>query len=178
MSRPRSQRYYCRECKARSAGMWHRARGLVCVYCHAPFGPAEPLAPKSFRDRGRVIAREDEPATDDRFITSHPGNPLGPGMPLGVTMREDGESHLEAWMRLVREDPCAYCDQPGGTIDHIEPRSLRRRGLHNWTNFAGSCQRCNESKAAKPLLVFLAYRGIMQREPADQRQRHRRRSGR
>lgn len=99
----------------------------------------------------------------DRWLDSDPGHPLGRGYPGGSPLREDGESHRAAWMRLVRSDPCAYCDAPGpaGTLDHVEPRSRHARfpgGAHCWINYTGACARCNTSKADKSLLLFLAAR--------------------
>ena len=99
----------------------------------------------------------------DRWLDSDPGHPLGYGYPGGSPLREDGESHRAAWMRLLRSDPCAYCHRPGpaGTLDHIEPRCRPARapgGAHCWTNYTGACGRCNAAKADRPLLVFLAAR--------------------
>ena len=102
-------------------------------------------------------------AVADRWLDSDPGHPLGPGYPGGSPLREDGETHRAAWMRLLRGDPCAYCGRPGpaGTLDHVEPRCRPARspgGAHCWTNYTGACDRCNALKADKPLLVFLAAR--------------------
>ena len=99
----------------------------------------------------------------DRWLDSDPGHPLGRGYPGGSPLREDGETHRAAWMRLLRGDPCAYCDRPGpgGTVDHVEPRCRPARspgGAHCWTNYTGACARCNTLKADKPLLLFLAAR--------------------
>lgn len=115
------------------------------------------------------------------FLSDHPGHPLGPGMPTGTPLRREvfhqptqiwrGESHLMAWERIVRGDPCAYCGEVihynqgaedfmlgAGTADHIEPKTLPVRGLggaYSWMNLTGACSRCNGSKARKPLLLFM-----------------------
>jgi len=99
----------------------------------------------------------------ERWLASDPGHPLGHGYPTGSPLREDGETHRTAWMRLLRADSCAYCNSPApsGTLDHIEPRARPGRapgGVHCWTNYTGACERCNAAKAATPLLVFLAAR--------------------
>lgn len=89
-----------------------------------------------------------------------PGHPLGRGMPTGETLREDGESHRQAWMRTLRVDPCAYCGVVcvDATVDHVEPRQFPARGLggaHTWLNFTGACAACNWSKSSESLLEFL-----------------------
>lgn len=100
------------------------------------------------------------PAPDDfHFLASHPGNPLGHGMPLGAPLRTDGETHRDAWKRILRSDPCAYCGGLGGTVDHIVPQSAPNGGgyggLHSWINYSGACSACNGSKGAKHLLRWL-----------------------
>ncbi len=84
------------------------------------------------------------------FLRDDAGTPLGPGMPSGAPLRLDtpdgactpdgafstpictggtptgGDRHYDAWLRLLRADPCAYCGGPGGTVDHVEPRSRPR----------------------------------------------------
>jgi hypothetical protein len=97
-----------------------------------------------------------------RFLSDHPGTPLGHGYPLGRTLREDGESHREAWMRILRSDPCGFCgESPAGTLDHIEPRAFPARGLgglHSHLNYSAACEACNSRKAARSLLTFLRVR--------------------
>lgn len=93
------------------------------------------------------------------WMTDHPGYPLGNGMPGGETMRMDGESHSNAWRRILRGDVCAYCDAPdSGTVDHVEPRSRGSVGREHWPNLVGACEPCNRAKAADPLLMFLLKR--------------------
>ncbi|MTD46998.1 HNH endonuclease [Conexibacter sp. W3-3-2] len=106
--------------------------------------------------------------TRDALLTTYlrddAGTPLGPGMPGGRPLRRDGERHYDAWLALVRLDPCAYCGVvPAGTVDHVEPRSRSTRGLggaHGWTNVVGACERCNGRKADRPLLAFLRARRV------------------
>jgi len=92
------------------------------------------------------------------FLRDDAGTPLGTGMPSGAPLRVDRECHYDAWLRLLRADACAYCGGPGGTIDHIEPRSRTARGLgsaHSWLNVVGACTRCNGAKRDRSLLAFL-----------------------
>lgn len=52
---------------------------------------------------------------------------------------------------------CAYCNTRAPlTMDHIEP--LASGGDHDSLNIAAACDRCNKSKGAIPLLVWLARR--------------------
>ena len=116
--------------------------------------------------------------TLDTFLRDDPGSPLGRGMPGGRTLRADGESHYEAWLALVRRDPCAYCPAPGasGTVDHVDPRSRPARGLgsaHGWINTVGACERCNGSKRDLDLLVFLHRRSRTGRKASSRRARDR-----
>jgi 5-methylcytosine-specific restriction endonuclease McrA len=119
------------------------------------------------RRKDRADAHRDAASNNDEFTASHAGYPLGRGYPMGESQREDGETHREAWMRLLRTDPCSYCDGEGGTVDHIIPRSTHEKGLHTWLNYAGACGSCNGSKGAKPLLLWLAERGVVRRRVAD-----------
>jgi 5-methylcytosine-specific restriction endonuclease McrA len=57
---------------------------------------------------------------------------------------------------IARRDPCAFCGGPGGTIDHVVPRSSGGRNV--WSNVAGACWQCNHDKAAVSLLEFLLAR--------------------
>lgn len=117
------------------------------------------------RDLGRMdrwsgddVAELDAP----EHLRSDPGHPLGVGMPMGRTLREDGESHLGAWAAIIRDDPCTYCGRRGGTLDHIDPLvSAAQRDV--WMNYTAACEPCNRSKADTPLLEWLANRRVLVR---------------
>jgi hypothetical protein len=97
-------------------------------------------------------------APRDAFAEDHPGHPLGPGYPTGRPLRDEGQSHRQAWAAIVRRDPCAYCGEEAGTVDHIEPQAHAARGLggvHSWVNFTGACESCNTGKSDMPLLEWL-----------------------
>lgn len=114
-----------------------------------------------------------------RFASDHPGHPLGKGMPMGRSTRIEflkpetgtwrGESHYEAWQRMVRFDPCSYCGslRIKNTVDHIAPRSTHVTGIggaHSWLNLTAACGPCNEAKSDQHMLVFMAKRkGLRQR---------------
>ena len=60
---------------------------------------------------------------------------------------------LREYVEILRGDPCSYCGQPAGEVDHIEP--LARGGAEGWENFTAACRSCNARKHARPLLQFL-----------------------
>lgn len=165
--------FRCQHCYHRYSSLYvHPNRGPVCPGCLLAPGLAGmrikglPVA----RRKNRVAARE--PKASD-WLSIEPGHQLGHGMPMGTTLRYDGESHRAAWMRIMRADPCAYCgtvihyDQGmgvsrwgAGTVDHIVPQNPRVSygglgGKWDWPNMAGACGPCNTSKNDLPLLEFL-----------------------
>lgn len=104
---------------------------------------------------GDDVAELDAP----EFLRSDPGHPLGVGMPMGTTLRVDGESHLDAWAGIVCLDPCSYCARDfGGTLDHIAPGRGRHRDV--WLNYTSACPSCNTSKKSERLLLWLARRHV------------------
>lgn len=84
-------------------------------------------------------------------------------MPTGSTLREDGESHLRAWQRVLRADSCSYCatQGPSGTVDHVAPTA--RGGSYRITNLTGACGSCNESKADRTELLLWMHARSRQR---------------
>lgn len=84
--------------------------------------------------------------------------PRPPTIPLpqpGVDVTGKGE-----WRRVVKADPCSYCGQVGGTIDHIDVRVADRNDPTNWT---GACLRCNAAKKELPLLTALEWTVVAMR---------------
>lgn len=63
------------------------------------------------------------------------------------------DDDAKAWIAIIVNDPCCYCGEPGGTIDHIVPRSLG--GTHEWSNLTAACFSCNARKRIWPLLRFV-----------------------
>lgn len=57
------------------------------------------------------------------------------------------------YARVLLRDPCCYCGQRGGEVDHIDP--VIRGGKGNWVNLTSACRSCNASKHDRPLLLFL-----------------------
>jgi len=54
------------------------------------------------------------------------------------------ELHGQEYVDALRADPCAYCGDPGGTIDHVKPKALG--GSDSDMNLTGCCRRCNTRK--------------------------------
>lgn len=150
---------YCTPC-----GIKGRA-GDPCPQCGGSLTPrTSGWRDARYGQAGERTAVREEAAPDglglmETWLADQPGMPLGAGMPSGAPLRLDGESHSNAWRRILRADPCAYCGAlTSETVDHIEPRFKRRRGTERWVNLIGACPRCNGQKAAKPLLLWLLAR--------------------
>jgi len=60
--------------------------------------------------------------------------------------------------RVLRQDPCAVCPEPGDTVDHIEPRS--RGGRSRVDNLTGMCLEHNREKDDETLLRWLLNRRV------------------
>lgn len=60
------------------------------------------------------------------------------------------------YIAILQKDPCSYCGDPAGTIDHIVP--IADGGTSEWGNLAAACQPCNTSKGKKSLLEFMLWR--------------------
>jgi recombinational DNA repair protein (RecF pathway) len=66
----------------------------------------------------------------------------------------------EPWARVLRRDPCSYCDGAGGTVDHIVPLAHGGEKAVS-VNGTGACSTCNSlshQKSDTPLLQFLLKR--------------------
>lgn len=59
----------------------------------------------------------------------------------------------EEYIRLLKNDPCVYCNGSGGSLEHIIP--LIKNGSDSWNNFASACRNCNSSKTHLDLLDFM-----------------------
>lgn len=60
------------------------------------------------------------------------------------------------YVDIIQDDPCVYCGQPTGHIDHIIPR--RDGGPTVWENLAPTCAGCNYAKHTKSVLGFMLRR--------------------
>ena len=60
----------------------------------------------------------------------------------------------KAWRRVLLQDVCVYCGDRPTTIDHLVPRAAG--GVTSVDNIGPACRSCNERKADRPLLFFLA----------------------
>lgn len=94
--------------------------------------------------------------------------------PEAVARDKHSETHREAMRRAKRRrrvgreaesieyadiivrDPCVYCGDAGGTIEHIVP--VGEGGGNEVENLAGACGGCNSAKRERPLLAFLLAR--------------------
>lgn len=65
----------------------------------------------------------------------------------------------DAYMKVLRRDPCAYCGEPyrhgqsWREIDHIHARA--HGGRNHWSNYTAACGMCNLGKFDGPFLEWL-----------------------
>lgn len=57
-----------------------------------------------------------------------------------------------AYLDVIRRDPCVWCGGPGGTMEHIMPKS--QGGSKAWFNAAGACKLCNNRRKVMTVLDF------------------------
>lgn len=93
------------------------------------------------------------------FYTSHPGyfrtarlNKWQDVPGRGITAKQ--------WEDIKAEfdNRCAYCSKPDDalTMDHIVP--LIKGGRHDVDNVVPACQKCNDSKGSKTMVIWAATR--------------------
>lgn len=70
---------------------------------------------------------------------------------IGAICRD--EKGTVEYRQILNLDPCSYCGEPSGTIDHIVP--LIKGGENDWLNLTAACLSCNSSKGTKSLLEAL-----------------------
>lgn len=58
----------------------------------------------------------------------------------------------KVWHDRIRALPCHYCGGPGGTIDHVIPRS--RGGWTTPENCIPACEPCNKFRGNRPYKEF------------------------
>jgi 5-methylcytosine-specific restriction endonuclease McrA len=70
------------------------------------------------------------------------------------------DPNTEVFLAALRADPCAYCTNAGGTVDHVDPlgatRGAERRARKGWENLTAACEPCNGRKGDRSLLSFLS----------------------
>jgi len=52
------------------------------------------------------------------------------------------------WMKRMRKQPCHYCGEPGGTVDHVIPRD--QGGTATIDNCVPACGLCNTFRRSRP----------------------------
>ncbi len=60
----------------------------------------------------------------------------------------------EEWSVVLRRDPCVYCGERGGTVEHVNPRGPRSPV----SNGVGACEKCNGERGSVPLIYYLIWR--------------------
>lgn len=57
------------------------------------------------------------------------------------------------WKKVIQSDVCSYCNGPGGTLDHIIPKSVIKDNC-DWDDYTGACVDCNGRKGDSNFLIF------------------------
>jgi 5-methylcytosine-specific restriction endonuclease McrA len=112
------------------------------------------------KDRRREYRRDYYESNPDRIAAKrrayYEANREGWALRARARRRKMGRPDAQTlgWIRLIRNDPCAYCGAVGGgTVDHIVP--ISRGGRNHWANLTGACGSCNDSKGNRPLLQWI-----------------------
>jgi HNH endonuclease len=71
--------------------------------------------------------------------------------------RKIWDKQARKYAHVLCGDPCSYCGEQGGTLDHIVPK--KSGGTDAWDNLTAACFSCNAQKQAQGLLWFLYTRG-------------------
>jgi 5-methylcytosine-specific restriction endonuclease McrA len=110
------------------------------------------------RERARVAAwaaanPEKRREIERRFKASAKGQAANR---LQAHRRRGAKSDPESrdYLLVLAGDPCSYCNNSGGTTDHIT--ALVDGGTGHWTNLSSACLSCNSRKQNRRLLSFLA----------------------
>jgi 5-methylcytosine-specific restriction endonuclease McrA len=142
----------------------------TCTQCLLPKPLSEYRKGKGYRDGYRTectfcererlkMWRADHPEArrqqDARWRANNPEKKRMSNLQRHDIRRSLDENDI-CYIEIISQDPCAYCNGPMEHADHIDPVALG--GTSNWTNFTSACSPCNQSKAAKPLLLFLVDR--------------------
>lgn len=96
---------------------------------------------------------------------------LKPGAAPSVTQgscrrANKGVGNGKAWQIVMKALPCFYCGAPGGTIDHVIPRS--KGGKASQSNCVPSCKWCNGHKGDRSPEEFKAW--LIENHYMDQRE--------
>lgn len=104
------------------------------------------------RRRSPAKARAESRAASKRWAQRNPDLHLARKRLETKSRRFTGET--VEYAAIIAADPCSYCGEAGGTIDHIVP--IIEGGENHWGNLTGACRSCNSSKNRHSLLEFLA----------------------
>lgn len=75
-----------------------------------------------------------------------------------IAGRGGGFTNAEPFVHVLKREPCAYCNLPATTIDHIIPRSAG--GTDSAYNYTPACVACNQEKRSAKLIMFLVCRQL------------------
>ena len=124
--------------KANELGPW----GLWSQGGTTTAAPREIPWPITTRGNEHYITEARDCADGNAPQQDEPQRPL---KPVSANIRKRYDTETEEWRETIRKDPCALCGGPGGSIDHIVPRSAG--GPNRWDNLSGCYRDCNTAVA-------------------------------
>lgn len=82
----------------------------------------------------------------------------------------------EAYCRIIRTDPCAYCGAPASDVDHID--AISRDGSHSWENLTAACRTATSASTTSHCSAFFFVVLVSAHRPARTKGRSLRRAWR
>jgi len=147
--------FYCADCKRANTRHWGKRNAPYARARAREYRDAH-LAEARERSRRWAVANPDK-AAEGKRRAKHRFRQTQRALYLARKRLEMARRRFTAetakYAALIAHDPCAYCGEPGGTIDHIEP--LVNGGANHWSNLTGACFSCNARKQRRPLLAAL-----------------------
>jgi 5-methylcytosine-specific restriction endonuclease McrA len=152
-------KYCCVECRRRA--QYARSYFAECAICGKALAPGRQrkkyCSEKCYRVKRASYVDGQRQWAREAYITNKYGfrdRRIASAKQHGRHAFKKSDSETRRFARVVLRDPCVYCGERGGTLDHIEPTSLG--GANHWSNMASACALCNSSKRHTRLLLYLA----------------------
>ena len=67
--------------------------------------------------------------------------------------RDTPQGVYQDYIEAIKRDVCSWCNNEGGTRDHIVPQAFD--GSNHWSNITGACRTCNTKRGHRDILEWL-----------------------